>query len=38
MSDKKLPSFKDNLPDWYQEVVERAELAEHCKRSHCAPR
>ncbi len=29
MSDKKLPSFKDNLPDWYQEVVERAELAEH---------
>jgi len=29
MSDKKLPSFKDNLPDWYQEVVEQAELAEH---------
>ena len=28
MSDKKLPAFK-NLPDWYQEVVERAELAEH---------
>jgi len=29
MSDKKLPSFKDNMPDWYQQVVADAGLAEH---------
>lgn len=32
---KKLPSFTDNFSDWYQEVIYRAELAEHAPVKGC---
>ena len=35
MSDKEIPSFKDNLPDWYQYVVDKAGLAEHSPVKGC---
>jgi len=34
MSTNKLPTQADAFPDWYVEVVKRAELAEHWARAH----